>query len=468
MGNPRLAGVLLPMFSLPGKYGIGDFGPSAYEFIDKLEVSGVKIWQILPLNPIGYGNSPYQPLSSTAGDEIYIDLDALKEAGLISELPEKVVNTKVDYDVVRNTKTKYLKAAFTKFVKTQRYNEFASQDWVVNWSKFISETKRAGYWIHWIDKDNVDQLESDEYELFIQYIFYSQWKRLRKYANDKGIQVMGDIPIYVGMNSDDVWLNKECFLLDEDYLPTHVAGVPPDYFSEFGQRWGNPLYDWKYLQSANFEFFINRIKSNVNLYDIIRIDHFRALDTYYKIPSSCLTAVEGEWMEAPGYEFLDELFNQIPDINIVVEDLGCLRPEVLELRDYYKLKGMKVVQFTFDPDETNNDIEDKENMIIYTGTHDNETLLGWYQSKDEEFQAKTLERLKEYGGDISEKFLRFTLDSVATLAIIPIQDIIKLDGNSRINTPGTVGTPNWEFKLDSLDGFDVKKFKSLLLEYRRI
>lgn len=464
----KKAGILLPVFSLPGKYGIGDFGPSAFEFIDKLKSSGMKFWQILPLNPVGYGNSPYQPFSSIAGDEIYIDLDALEKEGLLTELPGEFKSTQVNYAEVRSLKTTYLKRAFRNFTKNKRYEKFASQGWAQNWSRFISESKRSGSWVSWKNKNDIGNLEIDEYEVFVQYIFYTQWGVLKKYANENGIQIIGDIPFYVGMDSDDVWLNKECFLLDENHLPTHVAGVPPDYFSKHGQRWGNPLYDWDHLQKTNYKFILNRIKQSARLYDIIRIDHFRAFDTFYKIPTACPTAEIGEWVEAPGHELLDKLFSELTPEEVVAEDLGELRAEVHELRDFYKLKGMEVVQFAFDPFAVKNEFARKENKIVYTGTHDNDTLLSWYESKDEKFKAATMKMLKDYDGDAIDKILKYTLASKARIVMVPIQDVLKSGKVGRVNTPGTVGSPNWEFKLESLDSFDVVKVRELLAESGRL
>lgn len=459
----RDAGVLVPVSAMPSRHGIGDFGKSSYEFVEKLKESGVKIWQILPLNPLGFGNSPYQPYSSYAGDELYISLELLKEEGLIKEIEDfRKEETRIDYQAVRTFKEGYLKEAFKAFEPTEDYNEFRRRDWVYKYAVFITLKKANSLrcWNEWPKeqqewirdrKYDISPYENEiRYEMFLQYIFYKQWMALKKFANQAGIKIMGDVPIYVGIDSLDVWDNQECFLLDLESRPAFIAGVPPDYFSEFGQRWGNPIYNWEFIKIRGFDFWINRLSYSGELFDIVRIDHFRGFDTYWKIPASCPTAVEGEWVEAPGYELFELLSEKLPDVEIVAEDLGDLRPEVLKLRDHFGLKGMKVVQFTFDPNEKNNNFEDRENMIIYTGTHDNQTIRGWYESQ------KLLRRLairlylwrKGYRQKmISHKFIAYALDSIAAMAVLPLQDIMGIGDEGRINTPGTLGSPNWEWKL---------------------
>lgn len=461
----RKTGVLLPVASLPSNYGIGDFGSFAYEFIDISVEMGMKIWQILPLNPLGYGNSPYQPYSSFAGDELYISLEKLQEKGLLKEIPAPFHKeaTSIDYSEVRAYKEPSLKEAFHNFVKDKEYEQFASMEWVKQYAVFITLKKANGLkcWNEWKAEHQtwiIDQKldltpfeEAIAYEKFVQYMFYCQWKELKDYANEKGIEIMGDVPFYVGIDSLDVWANQKCFLLDKS-RPIYIAGVPPDYFSEVGQRWGNPIYNWEYLEETNFKFWLSRIGYNKNLYDIIRIDHFRAFDTYWKIPASCETAIEGEWIEAPGYALFDALYKEMPDIEIVAEDLGDMRPEVYELRDHYHLKGMKIFQFTMDVAEENNDFEDRENMIIYTGTHDNQTMMGWFEAQEEEYQEEIIENLEKLGYDqekIIDRFDSYVLDSIADWAILPVQDILGLSDEARLNTPGTTGSPNWEWKLEN-------------------
>jgi glycogen phosphorylase len=464
----REAGLLMPVASLPSDYGVGDFGKYSYQFIDFLKKTNMKIWQILPLNPLGYGESPYQPYSSYAGDELYIDLVKLYEDGLLKACPPayRKDSTKIHYEDVRKYKEKFLKEAFKNFRPDSDYKEFVSQEWVYLYAVYLTFKKKNGLkcWNEWIPEHKnwiIDRVfdetvyeEDIRYEMFVQYQFYRQWMALKNYANGLGIKIMGDIPFYVGIDSLDVWGNQEDFLLDQDGHPIFIAGVPPDYFSSTGQRWGNPIYNWDNMKENGFRFWLNRIGYNAKLFDIIRIDHFRAFDTYWKVPASCETAIEGEWVEAPGYEFFDKLFKTYPDISIVAEDLGDMRPEVYELRDYYGLKGMKIIQFSFDPLESNNNFTDRENMIVYTGTHDNETILGWFENQPEAVQKETDLVLYSLGydtGSIPHRFIRYTMDNIAETAIIPVQDVLELGNEGRINTPGTLGDPNWRWKLSSFD-----------------
>ncbi len=464
----RQTGILAPVSALPGQYGIGDFGQVAYTFIDTLAKSKVKVWQILPLNPVGYANSPYQPYSSYAGDELYIDIDELVKQGYIDEntIRKRVKKTsEIHYESVRNFKNKYLHLAFEKAKKDnvlqRKIIQFVEeQKWVYAYAVFITFKKENNLkcWLEWPvtqkiwmqhkSELNTKQETQVQYEIFIQYLFYTQWMKLKQYANDLNVAIMGDIPIYVGVDSADVWEHKSCFLLDDSGYPTFVAGVPPDYFSETGQRWGNPLYDWHYLQEHNFDFWIARLAYSNLIYDIVRIDHFRAFDTYWKIPVNCPTAMEGEWVEAPGYALFDEINKRLPTIHIVVEDLGDLRPEVLQLRDHYCLSGMKIVQFALDPNEENEDFTEKSNTIVYTGTHDNQTIAGWYKCLHRNDQKKLANKLKKYPNRSTvERIIHHTMDSSAELVILPIQDILKLDDRARLNTPGTIGSPNWNWKL---------------------
>lgn len=481
----KQAGVLMAISSLPSNHGIGDFGPTAYQFVDLLKESDSNIWQILPFNRLGYGNSPYQCYSSIAGDELFISLDLLAQDGLIKQGELDSFNqyeTKVDYDKVRTFKEGYFKQAFEQFKQEfsryeQEYNSFIeNNDWVKHYAVFVALKKANDLksWIEWVPShkqwikdfalDLAPYQDEIDYQRFLQFVFYKQWFELKFYTNQQGISIMGDIPYYVGIDSIDCWENQENFLLDKDGNPWFIAGVPPDYFSETGQRWGNPIYDWDYMIKDQFKFWVNRLGMNSKVFDVIRIDHFRAFDTYWKIPASCPTAMEGEWIEAPGYAFFDQLFSIYPTMKVVAEDLGDMRPQVGELRDHYHFSGMKIIQFTFDPNETNNDFEDRENMIVYTGTHDNQTILGWLKSQDEETQKQTIEFLnsQKYKGSFNEQMIQYSLDSIASLAIIPVQDLLGLDDAARMNVPGTIGSPNWEWKL--ADYAELKKSLSTYKE----
>ncbi len=454
----------MPVASLPSLHGIGDFGPSSYEFVDFLKSSGFSIWQILPLNPLGYGNSPYQPYSSNAMDDLYISLELLHKDGLVQKAGSyNRFDSTIDYDEVRAYKQHFLRVAFKKFKKDEKYEEFIKLDWVYNYAVFLTfkKSNRLICWNDWpkfmkdwiVDKKmDLSPYESDiEFELFVQYTLFKQWNDLKNYANSKGIEIMGDMPIYVGIDSADVWSNQNLFLLNKKGRPTFIAGVPPDFFSVTGQRWGNPLYDWPKHKANGFKFWINRLEYNSTLFDVIRIDHFRAFDTYWKIPESCPTAQKGRWIKAPGYALFDKLFEKLPDINIVAEDLGDLRKEVLELRDHYNFKGMRIVQFSFNPDGME---EDRENLIIYTGTHDNQTIRGWYNKQKKAEKIKIDNYLKDNGFDyenIGLNMVGYTLSSNAQIAIVPFMDVLNLTDKGRLNTPGTVGNPNWQYRLTRLN-----------------
>lgn len=483
----RMAGVLMPVASLPSKEGVGTFGRQAYTFVDMLAEMGIRVWQILPLNPLGYGNSPYQPYSSYAGDELYIDLDMLVKAGYLKAGRQPYTQAaigRIDYEKARQYKAPYLQEAYQAFFANSWYDpefvEFQKMDWVYPYAVFIALKKQNGLrcWNEWpeeqqnwiLDKqyDLVPLRHEIRYQMFLQFMFYKQWMALKTYANEKGIQIMGDVPFYVGLDSLDVWSSREDFLLDEQWRPSFVAGVPPDYFSATGQRWGNPIYNWDNLQKKGFTFWVNRLKYSSKLYDIIRIDHFRAFDTYWKIVASCDTAVDGQWMEAPGYALFDELYRQMPDIQIVAEDLGDVRPEVFTLRDHYDLMGMNVAEFSLPVTE-----EVQKHQLIYTGTHDNQTVKGWYKSLPNGEKVRIRRKLAKYSQpreSISNKMVRFVYGSCAELAIVPVADILGLDDSARLNTPGSVGSPNWEWRLTDFTHLRRRKVwvRELLEQAERI
>lgn len=466
----KKTGILMPLSSLPSRTGIGELGAFAYEWLDLLEENGITIWQLLPLNPVGYGNSPYQPYSSCAGDEIYISLDQLYEEGMLKEVsPAFCENARrVDYEAVRAFKEPYLRKAYQEFERSDAYEEFAAQDWVKMYGTFQALKRANGgtCWNEWPKEhkewpENPGELEEAvqkeaDYQIFLQFLFFTQWMKVKEKANQKKIQIMGDVPFYVGIDSVDVWGGKDNFLLDTDGRPLFIAGVPPDYFSATGQRWGNPIYDWDYMKEQEYQFWVDRIGYNSKLFDIIRIDHFRAFDTFWKIPAECPTAVEGEWIEAPGYEVIDTLREKIPGVNLAAEDLGELRPEVLELRDHYHLKGMKILVFAINSNGkyAYDELPERENMIIYTGTHDNDTLMQWYGSLSKARQRKIRKFLSRQGfgvGSVKDRLLAYTLSSKAEYAILPMADILGLGAEGHINTPGTVGSPNWEWRMPGFE-----------------
>ena len=478
MQNKRQAGLLLSVTALPGKYGIGDFGPSAFQFIDLLKSAGFSLWQILPLNPLGYGNSPYQPYSSFAIDEQFVDLDELVSLGLIKEVvPEDIIEGKVRYDRVKEFKLKYLKEAYENFLKQEGAGKIlkdfvAEHSWARDWSVFMAFKriypsswnewpKAAQDWIVSRKKGTKEEEKARNFEVFLQYTLYRQWEKVHAYAKEKEILIMGDVPFYVGFDSVDVWANQDTFLLDEEtHLPSSVAGVPPDYFSATGQRWGNPIYDWKKLEANGFDFVLNRIYLNSLLYDVIRLDHFRAFDTYWMIPASCPTAVDGEWIEAPGYAFFDTLLGKYPDLQIVAEDLGDLRPEVLELRDHYDFPGMNVIQFTFEDCELFHKGDwNRVNSVAYLDTHDNDTMLSYFYLLPEQKQGDWLRAWAQLGiaiGSPVERMIVYSMRKPANLAVLSMQDILELDTIARTNVPGIVDDRNWTWKLSDFEGFKAK------------
>lgn len=467
----RMCGILLAVSSLPGNQGIGDFGKGAYTFIDLLSKNGIRLWQLLPLHPLGYGNSPYQPYSTFAGDPIYINIDRLADLGLIKMSSIRNYHKfgeRVDYEGVRAFKEPYLRKAFRNFKKQfyqfqEAYEAFCANSFWLNTYAMFAALKRKNAnrsWVEWeeadkqwIDKQTPRKELADEvaYEKFLQFLFYLQWDELKAYANDRGIRIMGDMPIYVGLDSADVWENQRLFQLDRDGYPTCVAGVPPDYFSEDGQRWGNPLYHWQRMRKDRYGFWVNRLAWAKRHFDIIRIDHFRAFDTYWSIPAACATAKEGEWCKGPSFDFFDRIFRVLPDIEIVAEDLGDLRSEVHELRDAYNLYGMRVLQFEMEPKQLKKGLS--EHVIVYPGTHDNMCAEQWYELQHPNLKI-ALRRFfhnRHYRErHFHDLICHFALNSAADVCVLPMQDILGLKAQGRMNVPSTIGSPNWEWKLKNL------------------
>lgn len=484
----KKAGILHHVSSLPSNYGVGDFGDNAYKFVDMLAENGVKIWQILPLNPIGYGSSPYQPYSSFAGEDIYISLDKLKEIGLLDEVKSfQEDSIKVEFDEVRKYKETYYQKAYHNFIdKCEQFaDEFKAfldeNSWLEMYAIFYSfkVNNELQSWVTWDDemkfypeRKSLDLTPYDDdikYIQFKQFIFFKQWLALKSYANEKGIEIIGDVPIYVAEDSQDVWENKEVFMFNEDYSLKYLAGCPPDDFSETGQLWGNPIYNWDMLRETNFDFLVNRFKTCGIMYDVTRIDHFLGFDRYWRIPGGSSTAENGEWIDAYGEEFFIELYKKFPEIKFIAEDLGSLRPKTYELRDKFNLPGMKLLMFSVKDDY----IEDfpGENMIAYTGTHDNVTMKSMIDS----FTASQLETFKTQYADYDENaslvwnYINFVLNDEAKMVIIPTQDILELGDEGRFNVPSTVGDHNWTWKLADFDRFSsgISTFKSYVERARR-
>lgn len=472
----KKAGILWPLASLNGSHGIGDFGKASYDFIDISKKAGFDMWQILPLNPLGFGNSPYQPYSSYAGDEIYISLDMLYDDGL---LEEKVAHLeqkdRVDYNYVRDFKGKYLKKAYLKFKEknlenSEAYKKFLEFDFVYDYAVFLT-LKKANKLIAWNERPSEEKnwiidkkldLKAFEdqinYEIFIQYTFFDQWMKLKSYANKNGIKIIGDVPFYVGLDSLDVWQNQKYFEITEEGKPILIAGVPPDAFSDKGQRWGNPIYKWSEIEKDDFKFWIDRLRYNAKLYDIVRLDHFRAFDTYWQIDAKNDTAIIGEWIPAPGYKLFDIIEKELKDVEFIAEDLGTMMPGVYKLRDHYDLKGMVIIQENLRPWE-NHFIEAATNSAAYPGTHDNKTLFQWYGELDKTQQESIKDYFKTLGinhGDIREDFFDYVMGMESEYVIISLADILGIGQEARINEPATLSDKNWSFKLKNLDEYKEK------------
>ena len=470
----RLSGILLHPTSLPSPYGIGDLGQAAYDFIDFLEKSGQHLWQTLPLTPTGFGDSPYQGFSAFAGQPLLISPRHLVELGFLEEndLCDCPVEneTRVDYGTIIPWKTALLKKAFHAF------EQQASADILVAFESFIKDnaywlTDYALYmackdlhegreWLAWKEEYRtptpttkaklLDTLNKEmQYYYFLQFIFQEEWSALKKYANERDVQIIGDIPLFISLDSADVWANQELFQLDSEGYPTVVAGVPPDYFSATGQLWGNPLYDWNVQKKDGYQWWVARVRHQLQLCDYLRIDHFRGLESYWAVPYGEETAINGKWLPGPGADLFfaieDALGKGLP---IIAEDLGIITPEVEALRDQFEFPGMKILQFAFDSEEESTFLPHQfttVNCVCYTGTHDNNTTKGWYASASEYSRDKVRCYMNTDGSSIHWDFLRTCLGSIATYAIIPMQDVLGIGEEGRMNTPG-VGTDNWAWR----------------------
>lgn len=470
----RGSGVLMHLTSLPGPYGVGNMGKEAREFANFLKASGQKYWQMLPVGPTSYGDSPYQSFSSYAGNPYLIDLDNLVERGLVYE--EELISykneeeiSKIDYEKLSLNLNEIFKLAFSRFdVEDLDYQRFIVENnyWLKDYALYMSIKNHQGgiSWLDWEDKyrlrDEKALFEFQEkysaeisYYTFIQYLFFSQWENLKDYLHKNGIKTIGDLPIYVAEDSADVWANPELFKLDSNLVPTVVGGVPPDAFTLDGQLWGNPIYDWEYHEKTEYNWWINRIKWNFSIFDILRIDHFRGFESYWEIPRNDETAKNGKWVKGPGIKFFDKIKEKIGNVPIIAEDLGVITSEVRKLQIDTGFPGMRILQFAFAPFENSEHLPHNavDNSIMYTGTHDNGTIIGWMDwAKPAEIEyAKKYLNLSEEEG-YSWGFIRGALTSVSRIAIIPMQDLLELDNSARMNTPGTLGG-NWSWRMKSSD-----------------
>jgi len=467
----RSSGVLLHISSLPGEGGIGCFGKDAFRFVDFLAQAEQKIWQILPLGPVGYGNSPYQCYSAFAGNPMFIDIEQLVADRLISKgkvTDQNFKDKKVEFERVEEWKIEILQEAFTGFQRNfgrykDEYFAFMQHNswWLDDYALFRSlKAKNGGsVWNTWKKKlvirdhqtiqEYFKELHAEiDFHRFVQFIFFRQWFKLKSYANSKGVRIIGDIPLYVSFDSADVWANQDIFILDGDSKPTQVGGVPPDYFSETGQLWGNPVFDWERVAERDFDWWLARIHFNLRMFDQVRVDHFRGLESFWSIAAEEKTAIIGEWLPAKGHELFRKLREQLGTLEIIAEDLGIITPEVERLRDEFNLPGMKVLQFAFGSDVANMNLPHNftSNFLVYTGTHDNDTSLGWFNSIEKKERKLLHLYVAGSGKQFVRNFMEYAWGSTAYTAIAPMQDILGLDSNARMNTPG-VAAGNWDWRF---------------------
>lgn len=482
-GQRRCAGILAHPTSFPSKYGIGDLGHIAYDFVDYLVSAGQTLWQVLPFGPTGYGDSPYQGFSAFAGQPLLINLDFLEEGGYLTreelmsypELPEDYV----DYGAVITAKEKLFQIAYKRFMEMtpdnsewEIYDEFCRSEafWLDDYALFMAlkDVNGGKLWLEWEEEHRNPTEEQKkllaekykervEYHRVIQYLFFSQWDSLQAYARKNGIRIVGDIPIFVSLDSADVWAHKNLFQLDEDGYPVVVAGVPPDYFSETGQLWGNPLYNWEEHEREGYRWWIERIRRQLQVVDYIRIDHFRGFDSYWAVPYGAENAVHGKWMEGPKEKLFLAIQKEIGEkLPIWAEDLGVITEDVEKLRDTFQFPGMKILQFAFEDVEDNDMMPEHHtrNCICYTGTHDNDTTTGWYRHLGADSRRKVNSYMHTGAALISWAFIRTAMESAADYVVIPLQDIMSLDSEARMNTPGKAwGNWSWRFRKEDMDEF---------------
>ena len=487
----KKSGILMHITSLPSPYGVGTLGKCAMEFVDFLCEGGQSYWQILPLGPTGYGDSPYQSFSTFAGNPYLIDLDLLIEQDLLKK--EEVLsidwgdNSEIDFEFLYYNRFPLLNKACINLWENKKdaITQFCEKNssWVYDYALFMALKQYFNgiSWFKWNDKLRFrEKKELDFWKnklskeikcwLGIQYLFFNQWKNLKDYANSKGVSIIGDLPIYVSSDSVDVWANPKLFQLDENLTPTFVAGCPPDAFSDDGQLWGNPLFNWDEMVKDKYLWWIYRIKYQCEMFDLLRIDHFRGFEAYYSIPYGEKTAQNGKWCKGPAIDFFDEVNQSIGKQNIIAEDLGLLTKEVKDMLEYTKYPGMKVLQFAFDSVDGSGYLpkDYPENCIAYIGTHDNNTIIGWLNEISEEKQNKVLDYL-DIPTDNNMAIMAKLWESKANLTIVLMQDLLNLDGNARMNTPSTLGE-NWKWRIlpNKYDKNLARKLKEQMILYKRI
>jgi 4-alpha-glucanotransferase len=490
MALDRSSGILLHPTSLPSQYGIGTLGDESRRFVDFLADAGQKLWQILPLGPTGYGDSPYQCFSAFAGNPLLIDLEQLQQENLLTrdelEALPAFPATNVNYTKVAKSKLPLLVKAYDRFsagakrAQKRTFSNFCAQEawWLDDYSLFatLKEAHNEKPWVKWKEwaRDRHDEELAHfatknesrmSFHKFVQFTFFSQWRKLLKYAHSARVRIIGDMPLYVAHDSADVWVERDLFKLLPNGKPKEMAGVPPDYFSRTGQLWGNPIYNWRQHKATGFDWWIRRMRAALELYDIVRIDHFRGLAAYWSVPHGKRTAMNGKWIKAPGRELLQKMRDELGTLPLIAEDLGVITPDVEALRDDFDLPGMKILQFSFDSSEENDYLPHNylRNAVAYTGTHDNDTMAGWYRSAFASDCALARDYLNTNRSEIPSAAVRAVWASVADMAIAPLQDILSLGSKARMNTPGTIGGDNWRWRFRKED-----LSKSLALKLRRL
>jgi 4-alpha-glucanotransferase len=493
MLTQRRSGILLHPTSLPGKQPIGSLGQEAYDFVDFLVAAGQSVWQILPLGPVGYGNCPYSSVSAFAGNPLLINLELLIESGDLEESERPVLSaaTVADFDSAFKILIPALNRAARQFQQhgsPQRKKDFEifcveHSYWLDDYALFVTISEYLGCdnWYDWpveIRHRQQNALNNVKRECketiyrhkYCQFVFFEQWMLLKHYANERGIRILGDLPIFVAENSADIWANRNLFFLDEDDRPTLVAGVPPDYFSKTGQRWGNPLYRWEQLINDDFSWWVSRFRWNFELFDLLRVDHFRGFSSCWAIPAEEPTAVNGYWQETPGEELFTCLQQEFGSLPIIAEDLGIITPDVEQLRDQFNFPGMKILQFAFDsgPDNPYLPANHIENSVIYTGTHDNNTSLGWWNGLDEAGRQRVRNFLDNPCDNMPWPLIEVALSSIANMAIIPLQDFLSLGEEGRMNIPGkAIGNWQWRFPAQEITADLTQRIKSMSHLYGR-
>ena len=489
----RESGILMHITSLSGPYGVGTMGKQAFAFVDFLKEAGQSCWQILPLTPTGYGDSPYQSCSTFAGNHYLIDLDKLIEDGLLTKKDVADIDwcwseTKADFGRLYNNRLKVLRLAYQRFTGSKAFDQFCleNENWLPDFALFMTlKAQHNGKpWYQWEDGLKFRRPEAMEkawetlkeevrFYCFVQYLFYTQWNALHSYAAENGIRIVGDVPIYVPLDSVEVWSNPDMFQLDEELNPVAVAGCPPDYFSEDGQLWGNPLYRWDLMDQTGYGWWLERLRAAGKLYDVIRVDHFRGFEAYWAVPFGDTTARGGKWVKGPGMNFINAVKNGLPELDMIAEDLGFLTQEVLDLRDDSGFPGMKVLEFAFDSREPSDYLPHTytRNSVVYTGTHDNMTMRQWFDTAAPE----AVEYATEYM-NLSEKeglvmgTIRTAMSSVSDLCIIQMPDWLDLGGFARMNFPGTLSDANWTWRVEEgkINADLAKKILSMTKLYGRL